>query len=395
MHLATLFADLCFLAQATPPPAASTSDSFWQHEVAPGFVLWRIVTAVGIVVVSLFFKNVLQTLLSRVLLRTVTRKTVVYEDLILEAAKEPFGAFILLFGLELATQALIGGLEQFRLINVLVTSTFEIALGVILIWTFYRLVNVAAAFFDNVVLSHDSSLSPQLTPLFSNTLRVVILVIGFLTLLSTFHVNVVSLLAGLGVGGIAVALALQDPLGNFFGSLTLIADRSFRVGDWIQMGASLNRVDGIVEEIGFRSTRLRTFAHTQLTIPNNVLCKDIIENFTSTPQRRVHQKLGISFQTSPEQIRAFVEAIRTDVRALEGVLSEGSYFYFHDITANGYEIIINYFTKPIDQVHHLEIKERVNYRLTELARDHKMTLNNSANNLVPATISPSSGIPSK
>jgi MscS family membrane protein len=390
MQLAMILPDFYFLAQTTPlspSPAVPASDSIWYREVAPGFVLWRTVAALLIVVISLFFKNVLQSILSRVLLRAMAKKTVVYEDLILEAAKEPFGAFILLFGLELATQALIGGLEQFRVINVLVTSTFEIALGVILIWTFYRLVNVASAFFDNVVLGHDPSLSPQLTPLFSNTLKVVILVIGSLTLLSSLHVNVVSLLAGLGVGGIAVALALQDPLGNFFGSLTLIADRSFRVGDWIQMGASANRVDGIVEEIGFRSTRMRTFAHTRLTIPNNVLCKDIIENFTSTPHRRVNQKLGVSFQTSPEQIRAFIAAIRTEVNAQDGVVSDGAYFYFQDITSNGYEIIINYFTKPVDQVHHLEIKERVNYRVIELARDHKLTLNNAANNFAPASAS--------
>jgi len=391
MHLATSLTGFSFLAQTTPPSPSlitSASNSFWQEEIAPGFALWRCIAAVLIVVLSLFFKNLLKTILSRVLLRTVSKKTVAYEDLILEAAREPFGAFILLFGLELATQALIGGLEQFRFVNVLVTTTFEVALGVILIWTFYRFVNVAAAFFDNVVLAHDTSLSPQLTPLFSNTLRVVILIIGLLTLLSTFHVNVISLLAGLGVGGIAVALALQDPLGNFFGSLTLIADRPFRVGDWIQMGASLNRVDGIVEEIGFRSTRLRTFARTQLTIPNNVLCKDIIENFTSTPQRRVHQKLGVSFQTSPEQIRAFVNAIREEIKNQNGIGSEGSYFYFHDITANGYEIIINYFTRPSDQIEHLEIKERINYRLMELARDHKLTLNNAANNFTPAANSP-------
>jgi len=376
-----------FLAQIGSPSAAPDfmSGTFWENEIVPGFVLWRIALALFVVVLSLFFKNVLQAILARVLLRAVSRKTVVYEDLILEAAREPFGAFILLFGLEMATQILIGGLERFRVVNVLVTTTFEVALGVILIWTFYRLVNVAAAFFDNVVLAHDHSLSPQLTPLLSNTLRVIVIVIGFLTLLSTFHINVVSLLAGLGVGGIAVALALQDPLGNFFGSLTLIADRSFRVGDWIQMGQSLNRVDGIVEEIGFRSTRIRTFARTQLTIPNNMLCKDVIENFSTTPQRRVNQKLGISFQTSPEQIRAFVQAIREELKNQDQVIIDGAYFYFHEITANGYEIVINYFTRPVDPIHHLEVKERVNYRLVELARDHRLTLNNAANNLIPVS----------
>jgi len=392
MHAEMNFNGCAFLAQiipASPAPPSFMSGSFWENEVVPGFVLWRIVLALLVVVVSLFFKNILQVILARVLLRAVSRKTVIYEELILEAAKEPFGAFILLFGLELATQVLIGGLERFRVVNVLVTATFEVALGVILIWTFYRLVNVAAAFFDNVVLAHDNSLSPQLTPLFSNTLRVIVIVIGFLTLLSTFHINVVSLLAGLGVGGIAVALALQDPLGNFFGSLTLIADRSFRVGDWIQMGASGSRVDGIVEEIGFRSTRIRTFARTQLTIPNNMLCKDIIENFSTMPQRRVQQKLGVSFQTSPEQIRDFVQAIREELKKQDDVSPDGSYFYFHEITANGYEIVVNYFTRPVDLIHHLEVKERINYRLVELARDNRLTLLNSANMLMPAQVAKS------
>jgi MscS family membrane protein len=385
MHVVLNFPGIAFLAQVVPVVSSPgvKEVSFWEHEIAPGFVIWRVVLALVIVVLSLLFKNGLQVILSRVLLRAMAKKAVVYEDLFLEAARAPFGAFILLFGLELATQILIGGLEEFRVINVLVTATFEVALGVILIWTFYRLVNVASAFFDNVVLAHDSTLSPQLTPLFSNTLRVVILIIGALTLLSTFHVNVVSLLAGLGVGGIAVALALQDPLGNFFGSITLISDRPFRVGDWIQMGASLNRVDGIVEEIGFRSTRIRTFARTQLTVPNGVLCKDIIENFSAMPQRRVNQKIGVGFQTSPEQIRGFVDDLREALTKEDGVATDGSYFYFHDITPNGYEIVVNYFTKPVDAIHHLKVKERINYRIVELARNHKLTLSNAGNTFTP------------
>ncbi len=344
------------------------------------------VIALFIVLVSVIFKNGLQAILSRVMLRAMAKKKVDYEDLILEAAREPFGAFILLFGLELAMQALVGGLKKFHFVNELVTTTFEVALGVILIWTFYRFVIVAAAFFDRVVLAHDPSLSPQLTPLFSNTLRVIIIVIGFLTLLSTFHVNVISLLAGLGVGGIAVALALQDPLANFFGSLTLIADRSFRVGDWIQL-ASTPRVDGIVEQIGFRSTRIRTFAKTQLTIPNTMLCKDVIENFSSMPQRRVNQKVSIGFQTSPEQIRAFIQGLQDALKAEENVATDTIYIFFHEITGNGYEIVINYFVRQIDLFHFLATKEKMNYRLVELARSHGLTLNNSANNFSPAASS--------
>lgn len=360
-------------AQVVLTPSA-WSTTFWNREIFPGLLLWRLVLSLSIVVVSLIFKNALRVLLTRILLRAVSKKGVIYEDLLLHAAKEPFAAFILLFGFEAATQVLIGGLERYRVVNELITTTYEVALGVILIWTFYRLVNVASAVFENVVLAHDASLRPQLAPLFANTLRVTVLVIGLLTLLATFHVNVVSLLAGLGVGGIAVALALQDPLGNFFGSITLIADRSFRVGDWIQMGANANRVDGIVEEIGFRSTRVRTFSRTLLTIPNNLLCKDIIENFTAMPRRRVRQTLGVSFQTSPEKIRGFIGAVRDMVRQQEGVEPDGSYFSFHDITANGYEIVINYFTTPVDLIKHLEIKERINYRLIELAREHRLTL---------------------
>jgi MscS family membrane protein len=333
-----------FFSQLTPPtPPTFLAWAFWDEEFVPQFGHGRVLLALLVLILSLFFKNTLQAVLSRILLRSVSKKKVAYEEVILKAAKEPFAAFVLLFGLEIATQILLAGVEQFRVINVLAMSGFEIALGVILIWTFYRLVDVAAVFFQNVILANDQSLSPQLTPLFSNTLRAIILIIGLLTMLTSLNVNVVSLLAGLGVGGIAVALALQDPLGNFFGSITLIADRTFRVGDWIQMGASTNRVDGIVERIGFRSTRIRTFARTELTIPNSMLTKDVVENFSKRPYRRVQQKLAVAFQTSPEQIRAFVQAVRDAVKTESSVMQDGAYFYFHDITANGYEIVINYF----------------------------------------------------
>src|SRR5690606_25648500 len=116
---------------------------------------------------------------------------------------------------------------------------------------------------------------------------------------------------GLGIGGLAVALAAQESLGNFFGSISLVADRPFKVGDWIQVGS---KIDGDVEEIGLRSTKVRTWSKSQMTIPNKFLANEIVENWSRMPKRRVKQVIGVTYGTSPEDMDGLVQDIRQLLR---------------------------------------------------------------------------------
>src|SRR5690606_9404234 len=125
----------------------------------------------------------------------------------------------------------------------------------------YRLIDVLAERLSERAARSESKLDDRLIPLMRTSLKIFTFIAGVGVVLQTVDVNIGSLLAGLGIGGIAVALAAKDTLANFFGSIMIFADRPFQVGDWVAIGGA----EGIVEEVGFRSTRIRTFYNSQMT----------------------------------------------------------------------------------------------------------------------------------
>ena len=130
--------------------------------------------------------------------------------------------------------------------------------------------------------------------------------LGILIVLQNMGVNVFSLLAGLGLGGLAFALAAKDTAANLFGSIMILTDRPFKIGDWVKMDG----VEGTVEEIGFRSTRVRTFYNSLITIPNATIANVQIDNLGVRQYRRTTATLGVTYDTSMEKMNQFVEGIR-------------------------------------------------------------------------------------
>jgi MscS family membrane protein len=161
--------------------------------------------------------------------------------------------------------------------------------------------------FRDVVNRSDSGLDDHLAPFATKTLKVIVVVLGALITMQNFGINVMSLLAGLGLGGLALALAAQDTAANLFGSITIIFDKPFQVGDWIK----ISDTEGIVEEVGFRSTRIRTFYKSLVTIPNSTMAKEKIDNMGVRPARRIRHTLGIVYETPIETLHLFIAKVRS------------------------------------------------------------------------------------
>ncbi|HVJ15312.1 MAG TPA: mechanosensitive ion channel family protein [Polyangiaceae bacterium] len=175
----------------------------------------------------------------------------------------------------------------------------------------YRLVDVLSERLSAGAARSESKLDDQLIPLMRKSLKIFTFVAGVVFVLLNLDVNIGSLLAGLGIGGIAVALAAKDTLANFFGSIMIFADRPFQVGDWVAIAGA----EGIVEEVGFRSTRIRTFYNSQMTVPNAKFTEANIDNYGRREYRRTNITLGLTYDTPPEKMQAFVEGIRAVLRA--------------------------------------------------------------------------------
>ena len=162
----------------------------------------------------------------------------------------------------------------------------------------------------------ESSLDDILVPLGRKTLKVLVIAMGAVNLAPLLGLHITPLLGALGVGGIGFAFAAQNTLENLFGSVTVVLDRPFSVGDWVQ----IDGVDGSVEEVGLRSTRVRTFYNSLVSIPNAKLTTAIVDNYGERNYRRFKATLGLRYETSPEQVEAFCSGVkalvmdRTDTR---------------------------------------------------------------------------------
>ncbi len=238
-------------------------------------------------------------------------------------------------------------------------------------WYAFNLVSVIDLFLRRFAATTESDLDDQLAPLIRKTLRVVIVIIGVMFVVdSVFGQDIGALLAGLGIAGLAVSLAAQDSLKNLFGSITILLDRPFHVGERI----AYSGFDGIIEEIGFRSTKMRTLTGHLVTIPNSNIVNDPVENIGRRPSIRRTMNVTITYDTPREKIEQAVQILR-DLLEEEGLrepihatINGNEYpprVYFNDYKADSLNIIVIYWFAPPAYWDYLDHAQRFNLRLFE------------------------------
>ncbi len=169
----------------------------------------------------------------------------------------------------------------------------------------YSVVDILGDYMKFKALETRSTLDDQVVPIIRKTLKGFIIVIGVLFILQNLNFNITALLAGLSIGGLAIALAAQQTLKDFLGSLMIFIDQPFKVGDYIIS----NEVEGIVEAVGFRSSRIRTFERSLIVIPNGKLSDMAIDNMGMRYQRRLYANTAITYDTPPALIETFREGV--------------------------------------------------------------------------------------
>ena len=152
--------------------------------------------------------------------------------------------------------------------------------------------------------------------------------------------RLVDVAAGLGLGGLALALAAKETVENLFGWITIFADRPFSTGDWVVLD---NRVEGTGEEVGFRSARIRTFANSPVSAPNGKVATAVIDNLGSRQRRRVKITLGLTYDTPRGRLHAFVDGVRAVVRAHPRVSPEVQKIHFTNFGGSSLDILVYFF----------------------------------------------------
>lgn len=257
-----------------------------------------------LVLVAWVLGALLRALLGRVAKATVTE----WDDLLLQNLRGPFR----LWAAALAASPLLSVLQLNPRVDGFVSALAR-GLGLLaLFWGLLRVIRLAQQRLETADWAAERGAQARtLVPLISNILRVTLAIIALLVALAQFGYPVGTLLAGLGIGGIAVALAAQKTVEHLFGSVSLAADKAFRVGDWVRAGAT----EGEVERIGLRSTSLRTIDRTVVRIPNGRLADERIETFGERDRILFRTDLDVTYDTSPEQIQAIRDALEATLRA--------------------------------------------------------------------------------
>jgi len=222
----------------------------------------------------------------------------------------------------------------------------ELAAVTVLVAKFIAAVGVVRFAFRAIdivthVLKARAALTPSrfddlIVPFFDKSAKVIVVALGIVFIADVFGISPASLLAGLGIGGLALALAAQDTVKNLFGSLTVILDRPFEIGDDVKIGSD---IEGTVEHVGFRSTRIRTYEHTLITVPNGNLISANVDNLGKRNFRRYRAIFQLAMETDPRHVIAFCEGLRELVRAHPDTRKEGFHAGLFDIGAHSLDVI--------------------------------------------------------
>lgn len=211
-------------------------------------------------------------------------------------------------------------------------------------------------------------LHQHLVPLVRKSLKVLVVLLGTLILIQSLGFNVVSLLAGLGLGGLALALAAQDTAANVFGSIMILLDRPFKVGDLIRIGDT----EGIVEEIGFRSTRIRTFYRSVVTLPNSFVAKEKIDNLSHRDSLRVRHTLGVTYSTTVDQMTLLTDDIKRDLTLNPHVLKEDIRVNFSQMADFSLQIQIQFFVSLMIPKDLADFEQDLLLQIMKLAKNRQV-----------------------
>ncbi len=235
-----------------------------------------------------------------------------------------------------------------------------------LTWVALRLVDFVGLIFMKRAEKTLSKMDDQLVPFFKDFGKVIVVIIGFLFIISfVFDQKVSKIVAGLGIGGLALAFAAKESLENLLASFTIFLDQPFIVGDLVQVG----EIIGVVEKIGFRSTRIRTLEKSYVTVPNKNMIDKPLDNLTLRTFRRAKFDVNLTYETTSEQIKKIVTDIQQAVDEHPRTNQDGR-VRFMNLGPSSKDIMIQYFVDTMDWDEYIDVKQEINFKIVEIVEKY-------------------------
>ena len=340
--------------------------AFLDSTVGP-FTWHQVLIALALVVAAYVLRTLVNHWIARRLVQLAERTDTQADDVAARALITPLGWILPVIGIYLALRILAVDHPE-----VLATAAkiFMVAMTLVVTWTLFKFIDAIAILAleqsDRTTTPIDNTLVPTLR----KALKAFLAIVVFVVVVQNLGYSVSGLLGALGVGGLAMALAAKDTLANLFGGVTILIDRPFRPGDWV----SFNDSDGVVEEIGLRSTRIRTFAKTLVSVPNSVLANATVENHSLMPKRRIKMTVGVTYDTTPDQMRVAVSSIEDYLHGNPAIDQDFLMVKFTAFNSSSLDIFVYCFTVTTDWVQHLQVRQDVQLAVMDLLESQGLSI---------------------
>ena len=273
------------------------------------------------------------------------------DDKILNSLIKPFNFLFIIFGLHISSIVL-------TIDSYIVTFTK----GMMIFSLFWFLFNLVKSFEKDILNIFNKRVSQEIGLFLVKSLKVFVIALGIVAVLQNFGINVSAFIASLGLGGLAFALAAKDTAANLFGGFAILTDNIFKIGDWIKVGS----VEGIVEDIGMRTTKIRAFDKRLIVMPNATIANSAVDNFSRRDRRRIKMRIGLTYSTTPEQMKRILKEIREMLFNHPQIHNEPLFVYFDEFDDSSLSLFFYLFTTTAVWEEYLKIREDINLKIIEI-----------------------------
>ncbi len=302
-------------------------------------------------VVAVLLRRVMTTIIFNQLKKFAAKTETTLDDKLFPAMEQPVATFIMLVGIFSALKVLKLSEVSDRVTGYGSTVAFSL----VIFWGLLRAFNAILDHAHEIAVEKQMSVAAFM-PWIKKSLVALFVVMGVLLTVQSLGYNVSTILQGLGIGGLAFALAAQDTIANLFGSVVVAIDQPFKIGENVKIGANT----GVVEDIGLRSTKLRLADKSLVVIPNKSVASEAITNLSRFTARRVEQVLGLTYDTTSAQMEAIVQEIRQLIEREPEVDASSVHVYFRDFSASSLDLWVVYVAKDADFAKHMALRQRLN-----------------------------------
>tara|TARA_B100001540_G_C15768297_1_gene625046 strand:+ start:168 stop:1259 length:1092 start_codon:yes stop_codon:yes gene_type:complete len=329
---------------------------------------------IGAILLGLIFKRIISKYFSRLLYKIINKK---YSDIGIEKIDslltKPISLCIMLSIIYLGSSH-IQYPPEWNLVDknqiglkMLISKGFSLLFLYSIFWILLKLIDLIGIILYKKAELTENKMDDQLIPFIIEIARIMIYIFAiFIIMGNVFNVNIAALATGLGIGGIALAMASKESLENLLGSFTIFFDRPFTVGDVVTVGS----ITGSVEKVGFRSTRIRTFDKSLVTLPNKKMIDAELDNLGMRPVRRVKFNVGLTYETSSDQIKAIVSDIQEMINKHPKTNQSGK-VRFQEFGSSSLDIMVMYYVNSPRWDDLIDVKEDINYKIMEIIKKHK------------------------